>query len=726
MSSFSNLKTITKIFVAASALLVLLASVGGVALFNINKINNTSKWVDHTRVVIANASGIVAKAVDMETGMRGYLLAGREEFLQPYRSGEEATFQRIKELQQIVSDNPPQVARLDEAGQVLHDWQSNVSEMQIDLRREIGDAKTMNDISKLVGEAKGKTYFDRFRSQIATFIEREKTLLAARQSAFSRTLFQGSAKANEIQDALNWVEHTHLVIAEANQILAAAVDMETGMRGFLLAGKEEFLEPYVGGQARFKDLSSELARTVSDNPAQVELIGEIQDNIGAWRKNVVEPMIALRREIGHAKTMDDMSDLVAEARGKQYFDQFRQIMADFMAEEESLMTVRKASNQKTTTTTFALILSFMVIAIIAGFGIAWAVGHSISGPLNRISDAMGRLADGDTSVEILGTERKDEVGNIACATQVFKDNAIEKQRLEARQAENEKHISEEKRAAQLKMADDLETSVKSVIGNIASTANQMQSTADNMSRLATRSSDQSNEVASATEVASANVQTVAAASEELTSSIEAINRQVGTSRDVADQAKVTTQNATNTIQNLSQMAQKVGTVINLINDIAEQTNLLALNATIEAARAGDSGKGFAVVASEVKELAAQTAKATDEIASQIGTMQNATNHSVEAIAEIDSVITRLGEAMISIASAIEEQSASTAEISRSAQEAAHGTQNVATNISSVQDHVRSTGTASTEVLTSARDLSEQSTALNLQVDKFLTDIRNAS
>lgn len=722
---FSNLKTKPKVLIGVCAPLVLLTAVGAIALNDISKISHTNKWVDHTRVVLAEASAIVASAVDMETGMRGYLLAGREEFLEPYINGEAQTYAGITALKQTVSDNPGQVARLGEVESVLKEWQSNVTSMQIQLRRNIGDAETMNDLAKLVGEAKGKTYFDRFRGQIKTFAEREEALLTKRRNEFERLLASGDSSAAKSREALKWVNHTYKVLAKAQDTLASAADMETGMRGYLLAGREEFLEPYKGGATRFDALIKELRETVSDNPAQVTLLDEIKINIDGWRNDVVEPMIDLRTKIGNAKTMDDMADLVGEARGKQYFDRFRQLMAEFKAEEQALMEQRQASNVETEQTAFTVIISSIVGAIIIGLTIAWFIGGGIAGPIGRMTAAMRQLAEGDTSVEITGTERGDEVGDIAKATQVFKDNAIEKSRLEASQADAEKRAAEEARNAQLKMAADLETNVKSVIQTIAGAATEMRATAESMASTAGQASEQSNIVAGATEEASANVQTVAAASEELSSSIEEISRQVTSSREITETAQETSVRATTAIQELSDMAQKVGDVVNLITDIAEQTNLLALNATIEAARAGEAGRGFAVVASEVKGLAEQTAKATDEIASQIKSMQSATDNSVSAIEEIRGVVGQLGETAITIATAVGQQSASTQEISHSAQQAATGTQEVANNIESVRSAVSETGSAASEVLEAASGLSQQSEALDRQIDVFLSDIRAA-
>lgn len=741
--SIIRLKTKSKILLSGSIPILLLAALGGISAYSISSIVQTNKWVQHTYNVLGDSSGIVSSAVDMETGMRGYLLAGQEQFLEPYENGQVETYKALEQLREEVSDNPRQVGRLSEAESILRDWQSNVTEPTIQLRRNIGDAKTMNDMARVVAEARGKTYFDKFREQIATFIEREQVLLAKRRGEFGTAFKQldtivagkpstadlaGSAAQSALstmRDNEKWVSHTYAVIGQANQLLAHAVDMETGMRGFLLAGRDEFLDPYITGSDKFFELLKSLQETVSDNPAQVTLLNEINENITGWKADVTEPTIALRREIGDAKTMDDMSDLVGEAKGKVYFDQFRTIMADFSGEEQALMTQRQESNAQTVSSTYMTILVGTVLGAFVGLFFSWITGRGIANPLVSMTSVMKRLANGDNSVEVPGKGRSDEIGEMAEAVQVFKDNAIENERLQEERATSEERVARDKRDSQLKMADDLESSVKSIVQSIANSAEEMQATSESMAVTASVTSEQSTAVAAATEEASMNVQTVAAASEELSSSIGEISRQISRSREVTEQAQVTTGKATDTVKNLSEMAQRVGTVVNMINDIAEQTNLLALNATIEAARAGEAGRGFAVVASEVKSLATQTGKATEEIADQISAMQSVTDESVVAIEEIKTVIEELGTTAISISDSISQQESATQEISQNAQQASAGTKNVAENIISVQGAANETGAAAKQVLSATSELSEQAAALDSKVDQFLNEIRAA-
>ena len=362
---------------------------------------------------------------------------------------------------------------------------------------------------------------------------------------------------------------------------------------------------------------------------------------------------------------------------------------------------------------------------------AFMIVSSVSKPVLKMVDVMARLAKREMDVVIAGVGRKDEVGRMADAVQVFKDGMITADRLAAEQereraekeAEKERQRAEQERRTKLMtdLTQSFDRQVTSMLQSVSAAATEMQSTAESMAATAEETNRQSATVAAASEQTSTNVQTVATATEELSASVSEIGRQVTQSTQIAKKAVDEAGQTTEHVKGLADAAQQIGQVVSLINDIASQTNLLALNATIEAARAGEAGKGFAVVASEVKALANQTAKATEEIGAKIAGMQQATDSTVLAIGSIRGTIQEISE----IATTIEEQGSATAEISRNVQQAAHGTQDVTNNISGVTRAAADTGAASAQVLSSASELAKQSEALRTEVDTFLANVRAA-
>jgi methyl-accepting chemotaxis protein len=368
-------------------------------------------------------------------------------------------------------------------------------------------------------------------------------------------------------------------------------------------------------------------------------------------------------------------------------------------------------------------MAFLALLLVTG--LFWLLSHSIVNPINAMTGAMRKIADGETSTIIPALGRADEVGAMAQSVQVFKDNMIEANRLRAEQDELKARADADKKRLLGRMADEFERGVRASLDTLTRAASDMQATSKSMSGTASEASHQATGVAAVAEQASTNVQTVAAATEELSSSVSEIGRQVTQSTAIAGQA-VAEANRTNvTVQGLSAAAQKIGDVVKLISDIASQTNLLALNATIEAARAGEAGRGFAVVANEVKSLASQTAKATDEISAQVGAMQGATAEAVQAIEGIGRTIGAINEITSAISAAVEQQGSATQEIARNVGEAAQGTSRVSGNIASVNQAAVKTGSAASRVLSSAEQLSGQASALRADVDRFLANIRAA-
>jgi methyl-accepting chemotaxis protein len=342
-----------------------------------------------------------------------------------------------------------------------------------------------------------------------------------------------------------------------------------------------------------------------------------------------------------------------------------------------------------------------------------------------MTGAMGKIAGGNLAVEVPCTGRRDEMGAMARALLVFKENAETVQVMQAEREALESAARAEKAAAMSRLADEFEARIGEIVETVSSASTELETSAKTLTATADRSQQLAVAVASASEQATANVQSVASAAEQLTTSVTEISRQVQESArmagDAVDQARTTNDR----VGELSKAAGRIGDVVELINTIAGQTNLLALNATIEAARAGDAGRGFAVVASEVKALAEQTAKATGEISQQISGIQAATGDSVSAIREISDTIERLSEISSTIAAAVEEQGAATQEISRNVQQAAHGTHQVSSNIGEVERGAGETGSACSQVLSSAQMLSGDSNRLKAEVTKFLESVRAA-
>jgi methyl-accepting chemotaxis protein len=369
--------------------------------------------------------------------------------------------------------------------------------------------------------------------------------------------------------------------------------------------------------------------------------------------------------------------------------------------------------------------ALIVVGLLLVIGMSVVLGRSIVRPITGMTAAMHKLASGDAMTDVPARQRGDEVGAMAQSVQVFKENMIETARLRHAQDALKQQSETEKKDLMVQLADKFEQDVRASLDNLARSASGMRTTSQGLSTTASAASHQATTVAAAAQQATVNVQTVASATEELSSSVIEIGRQVTQSTVIAGKAVDEASHTNVTVQGLSAAATKIGDVVRLISDIASQTNLLALNATIEAARAGDAGRGFAVVAHEVKSLASQTAKATEEISTQVATMQSATADAVHAIESISGTISSINEIATTIASAVEQQGAATREIARNVHQAAQGTGQVSDNIVGVNQAAAETGDAADQVLRSAEDLSQHSAALRTEINRFLAGVRAA-
>jgi methyl-accepting chemotaxis protein len=396
--------------------------------------------------------------------------------------------------------------------------------------------------------------------------------------------------------------------------------------------------------------------------------------------------------------------------------------ADLLSDQQRL----ESESDATIGETERLILMLAAGGFLLGATLALLLGKGISRPMTAMCKAMRELAGGNFDVVLPGLGRKDELGEMAAAVEEFKVQAIAKaERDAAAQDAQNRAAGAARRTELIRFADEFEAAVGAIVSNVSASAVQLEQAAGTLTRTAETTQSLSSQVAGASEEASSNMQSVATATEELSASVNEIGRRVRESNKIAEAAVLQAQQTDGRIGKLSRAAQEIGDVVKLITAIAEQTNLLALNATIEAARAGDAGRGFAVVASEVKSLASQTAKATDEISSHILGMQGATQESVAAIKEIGGTIGQISSIASSIAGAVEQQSAATQEIARSVQNVAQGTHEAAANITQVNRGATETGSASEEVLNSAKTLSTESTRLRGELDRFMANIRAA-
>ena len=501
------------------------------------------------------------------------------------------------------------------------------------------------------------------------------------------------------------------------------------IRAFLLSGDQKF-------QDSFDTMWAKNIRRFGDLKGQTSLLTTAQKkSFNAFSEARAEfvPLPPQMFEIRHSNKWNMANyTLVSEAApraGKLLTTLLGDAAADgsrnggMVANQKRLLSV----DADTSAESISSLLTLLWILLPTGLGIAIAIvyftSRSIVNPVNSMTDAMKSLADGNTSIEIPGVGNSDEIGDMASAVQVFKDNAIERERLEAEASENEKRMAEERKKAMAELADSFESSVKIVVEQVSKAAAELQTTAQSMSSNAEESTRQTTTVAAGTEETTANVETVASAAEELSSSINEISRQVTESSKIAANAVDEAKQTNEEMKGLADAAQKIGEVINLINDIASQTNLLALNATIEAARAGEAGKGFAVVASEVKNLANRTAKATEDITVQIGGIQDASSQAVGTIESIGSTIDQINNISSSIAGAVEEQSAATGEISRNVKDAADGTKEVSKNVGGIAEVSQATASAAEQVLGMAGELATHSENLSGEVENFLKGVR---
>jgi methyl-accepting chemotaxis protein len=525
-----------------------------------------------------------------------------------------------------------------------------------------------------------------------------------------------------IERTTDLVENNYEVLLAMRGMIAGMADQESGVRGFLLTGDEKFLESYRSGEKSYQAGLARARQLIGADRGLQGRLNAVDVFAQSWRYDIAERDIAL---MAQPDGREQVRALVANGGGKITMDGLLDRIEQIDASQRALLEQHNREQDRVFTASHIAALMGGGIAVVLAIVLGWLLTRSVARPIAGMAELMRKLAAGDIDVTVHGLDRGDEVGAMARAMAVFKQNALERARLETEHEAAEARNQAERSAALREMATQLEAEVQQVVEAVSAGAAQVETGAQTVASAVEQTAQQASAVASASEQATANVQSVASAAEELSASLGEVAAQIAKAAGIATEANAAAGRSDSSVQSLADSAQKIGEVVNLINSVAGQTNLLALNATIEAARAGEAGKGFAVVASEVKGLANQTARATQDIAGQIGGMQEATRQAVEAIRGVSQIVAEMDRVASAIAAAVEEQRTATAEIARNVQQAAAGTQEVSSNIAGVNQAAEASGTAAGSVLEVAHGLAAQSAKLHAAVAGFVGRARAA-
>jgi methyl-accepting chemotaxis protein len=698
---FLNLNIRGRLIVGFGILCLLLAGIVGTTIIKVRSVNESTDRTVNLRVPTAmTASDLVAGVYASLASLRGWLITGNDVF-----KAERALLWKDIRKRGLEMDH------------LAGEW--TVEQNKVD----------WNQAKPLLEELRSAQ--DKAEAIAHTLDEQPATKLLATEAApLAKVMLQKvTSIINEESGIPSTDSRKSLLIGFAD--MRGSMAMAIGaIRAYLLtadlAFKKEYEELWALNQKKVEALTQRRSEMTADQQAAFDALVAARAKFSPLPQKMFEIRASDRWNMAQwfltneaAPRANKLLDIFAGAKNAE-----GSRSGGMVSRQQDSLRADGAMVLAETSFLTSLLWVLMGVGIGVAATVVYLTNRSIVPPILSMVGAMGQLAGGDHSVEIPATEKKDEIGQMAKAVLIFKENMIKAKELAAKEAEAIKQrIARAARVNELTEAFD--SDISSVLRSVASASTELQATASSMTATAEETSNQATAVAAATEEASTNVQTVAAASEELASSVNEIGRQVAQSAAIAQKAVREADRTNTTVQGLLKDAAGIGDVVKLISEIAEQTNLLALNATIEAARAGEAGRGFAVVAAEVKSLAEQTAKATDQISTQVSSIQISSGEAVSAIKGISVTINEMNEIASAIAGAVEEQGSATQEIARNVQQAALGTGEISANVVGVQQAAGDTGAAAHQVLEASNELSRQSETMRGQVQSFLSNIKAA-